>query len=492
MIKKKTKIICTIGPNSESEEMLMKLADAGMNVARLNFSHGDHEEQLGRIKKVRKINETLEFPVGILLDTKGPEIRTHLFEGDRATIVEGTVVEVHMNEILGDATKFSITYDRLIEDIVVGKNILVDDGYLILEVTGTDIERDVILTRAVNTHEVKNRRGINVPNVALKLPFISEKDRSDMEFGCEQSVDFIAASFVRCKEDVLEIRELLAKKENCHIQIIAKIENQQGVNNLEEILEVADGVMVARGDLGVEVKVEKVPLIQRQMIEKAHVARKIVITATQMLESMIENVTPTRAEVSDVANAVLDGSDAIMLSGETAMGNHPVLVVETMTKIANTIEGSINFKKMKNRVKRKQSENRSAKAVAMSIAACVEDLPIASVICLSKTGYTARLMSQFRLNSPVLALVENKNVARALTLNYGVYPYVMNDQLMTFETATRVGVEHVMKYKEHLRHLGDRVIVTAGLPFGHTTSQTNTMQILKFKDYPNWSNEWNS
>lgn len=492
MIKKKTKIICTIGPKSESPEMLAKLAEAGMNVARLNFSHGDHAEQLTRIERVKKLNKTLQFPVGILLDTKGPEIRTHLFDGDQATIIEDSTVEIHMNEILGDASKFSITYSRLIEDVEIGKNILVDDGYLILEITGIDKSRDVIITRAVNTHEVKNRRGINVPNVELKLPFISEKDKADMLFGCEQHVDFIAASFVRCKEDVLAIRELLQGRENCHTQIIAKIENQQGVNNLDEILEVADGVMVARGDLGVEVKVEKVPLIQRQMIEKAHVARKVVITATQMLESMIENVTPTRAEVSDVANAVLDGSDAIMLSGETAMGDHPVLVVETMTKIANTIEGSINFKKMKNRVKRKQSENRSAKAVAMSIASCVEDLPVASVICLSKTGYTARLMSQFRLKSPVLALVESKDVARALTLNYGVYPYVLKGNLSNFEKATEVGVEHVMKYKDTLRHIGDRVIVTAGLPFGHTTSQTNTMQILKFKDYPKWSDEWNS
>lgn len=492
MISKKTKIICTIGPKSESVEMMMKLAKAGMNVARLNFSHGDHAEQGARIEKIREINKSLEFPVGILLDTKGPEIRTHHFVGDRVTIQEDSIVEVHMNEIMGDATKFSITYDRLIEDIEVGKQILVDDGYLILDVVDIDKAREVIITKAVNTHEVKNRRGINVPNVDLKLPFISEKDKADMEFGCDQQVDFIAASFVRSKEDVLEIRELLSKKENCHIQIIAKIENQQGVNNLDEILEVADGVMVARGDLGVEVNVERVPLIQRQMIEKAHVARKIVITATQMLESMIENVTPTRAEVSDVANAVLDGSDAIMLSAETAMGDHPVHVVETMSKIAYTIEDSINVKKMKNRVKRKQMENRSAKAVALSIASCVEDLPVASVICLSKTGYTARLMSQFRLKSPVFALVENKNVARALTLNYGVYPYVLDEHLDNFEKASEVGVEHIMKYKNQLRHLGDRVIVTAGLPFGHATSQTNTMQILKFKDYPKWSNEWNS
>ena len=492
MIKKKTKIICTIGPNSESIEMLRELAEAGMNVARLNFSHGDFEEQKVRMDRVKEINKTLEFPVGILLDTKGPEIRTHGFKGGKATILENSVVEVHMNEIVGDASAFSITYNSLIEDIEIGKNILVDDGYLILKVEGHDYERQVILTRAVNTHKVKNRRGINVPNVPLKLPFISVKDKADMEFGCDQDVDFIAASFVTRREDVLEIRELLEKKGNCHIQIIAKIENQQGVNNLDEILEVSDGVMVARGDLGVEVRVEKVPLIQRQMIEKAHIARKVVITATQMLESMIDNVTPTRAEVSDVANAVLDGSDAVMLSAETTIGKHPVLVVETMTRIANSIEESINVKKMTNRVRRKQSKNRSAKAVALSIAQCVKDLPVAAIICLSKTGYTARLMSQFRLKSPVLALVENKQVARALTLNYGVYPYVLKEQLTNFEKATEAGVLHVMKYKEELRYLGDRVIVTAGLPFGQTSSQTNTMQILRFRDNKKWSDEWNS
>ncbi len=492
MINKKTKVICTVGPASESIEMLQAMADAGMNVARLNFSHGDHAEQGGRIQKIRKINETQEFPIGILLDTKGPEIRTHLFKGGKVTVEEDSTVEVYMNEIEGDAKKFSVTYPDLINDVEVGGTILVDDGYLILDIKALDQSRGVIVTKARNTHTIKNRRGINVPNANIRLPFISEKDKADMEFGCDQGVDFIAASFVRDKDDVLAIRELLAKKENCHIQIIAKIENQQGVNNLDEILEVADGVMVARGDLGVEVNVEKVPLIQRQMIEKAHVQRKIVITATQMLESMIENVTPTRAEVSDVANAVLDGSDAIMLSGETAAGDHPVLVVETMSKIAKTIEDSINIKKMRNRVKRKDMANRSAKAIALAISDTVAELPVAGVICLSKSGYTARLMSQFRLRRPVLALVENKQIARALTLNFGVFPYVLNDHLDQFEVATKVGVKHIMKYKKELRHYGDRVIVTAGLPFGHATSQTNTMQILKFKDYPGWAEEWNS
>jgi len=397
-----------------------------------------------------------------------------------------------MNEILGNESEFSVTYKELINDVEIGKNILVDDGYLILEITDLDLENQIIVTKAVNTHEIKNRRGINVPSADLKLPFISPKDQSDIEYACDQGLDFIAASFVRTKEDVLAIRELLKDKGDCHIQIIAKIENQQGVKNLDEILKAADGVMVARGDLGVEVNLEQVPLIQRQMIEKAHIARKIVITATQMLESMVENFTPTRAEVSDVANAVLDGSDAIMLSAETAIGKDPVRVVETMSNIARTIESSINVDKMTNRVKRKQSKNRNAKAVALSIAQCVEDLPIVAVISLSKTGYTARLMSQFRLNSPVLALVDNKEVARALSLNYGVYPYVMSEEMENFEKATEFGMQHIMRYKNFLKNLGDRVIVTAGLPFGKTTSQTNTMQIVKFRDKKEWADEWNS
>ncbi|QVK20606.1 pyruvate kinase [Mycoplasmatota bacterium] len=489
---RKTKIICTLGPASDSKKIIKELALAGMNVARLNFSHGNHQEQGERIQKIREVNKELQFPVAILLDTKGPEIRTHEFENGEVEIIKGSIVRIHMKEILGNANEFSVTYEELINDVKVGDKVLIDDGYLVLDIINIDETNKIVETRAVNTHEVKSRRGVNLPNVKLKLPFISIKDRNDIEFGCDQRLDFIAASFVRDKFDILDIRKILKEKGNDHIQIIAKIENQQGYDNLEEILEVADGVMVARGDLGVEVNVERVPLIQRKMIEKAHIEGKIIIIATQMLESMIENITPTRAEVSDIANAVLDGTDAIMLSGETAVGNYPVKVVKMMSKIALTIEPSINYKKMFNRIIKKPSDDRSARAVAVSTAQCVESLPIVSIICPSMSGYTARLISQFRPKCSILALVRSESVARGLALNWGVFPTVMGGEVTCFEEMVSYGVNHVMKFKKSLREFGDRAIVTAGLPFGKTTAQTNTMQIVKFKDKKEWLDEWNS
>ena len=315
---KNTKMICTIGPKSEPKEMLSKLVDAGMNCIRCNFSHGDHAEQKNRMDLIREINKEKGTHVAILLDTKGPEIRTHLFENGGVELVAGQTVRVAMNEVLGTAEKFSITYPGLINDVVVGGTILVDDGYVELTVTELDTANQEIVCTVKNSAFVKDRRGINVPGAKLNMEFISEKDRADMIFGCEMQVDYIAASFVRRAEDVLAIREIFAEQGNTHTQIIAKIENQEGVDNMDSILEVVDGIMVARGDLGVEVPAEDVPLIQKEIIAKCNAAGKIVITATQMLESMQKNPRPTRAEVSDVANAIFDGTAAIMLSGESA------------------------------------------------------------------------------------------------------------------------------------------------------------------------------
>ena len=493
MLQKKTKIIATLGPSTTSLDILRDMYFAGMDVVRLNFSHGSHEEQLARIQLVRELNKEVEFPVAILLDTQGPEIRTHSFEGGKATIKAGSKVLIHMKEITGTTTEFSVNYPKLIEDVSVGMPILVDDGYLKLIVDEIKTNDGIIVTTAQNTHTCKNTRGINVPEADLQLQFISERDRSDIEFGIANEVDFIAASFTRTKEDVEAIRAILAEHQEDRIQIIAKIENRTGLNHLDEIIEAADGVMVARGDLGVELNVEQVPLIQRQMIEKAHIQRKIVITATQMLESMIENVTPTRAEVSDIANAVLDGTDAIMLSGETAIGKHPVKVVEVMAKVASTIEPSMNIDKMIRRVSEKTINNKNARAIGNAVAYAAKDLPVAAIISLSNTGYTAKLMSQYRMAVPILALVKSKAIARKVALNYGVYAYVLDRELDNFEKAVTKGVEHVMRYKTILRANGaDRVIVTAGLPLGQTSSQTNTMQIIKFKDNEAWLREWNS
>jgi pyruvate kinase len=493
MIQKKTKIICTLGPSSSTFDVLKDMYDAGMDVVRLNFSHGTHEEQLERVKLIRQLNKDVPFPVAILLDTKGPEIRTHTFQEGAVKIVKGSTVSIYMDERVGDETSFSVNYPNLIHDVKVGTHILVDDGYLTLLVKEIDFKKGIITTKAQNSHICKSRRGVNVPDVDLSLEFISDKDRADIEFACKHDLDFIAASFTRTKEDVQAIREILAANGKDHIQIIAKIENRTGLNHLDDIIDVADGVMVARGDLGVELNVEQVPLIQRQMIEKAHIRRKIVITATQMLESMIENVTPTRAEVSDIANAVLDGTDAIMLSGETAIGKHPVKVVQMMAKVAATIEPSMNLEKMIKRVGQKPITNNNARAIGNAVAYSSKDLPVAAIISVSNTGYTARLMSQYRLRVPIFALVRSKEIARSVALNYGVYAKVQEQQLDNFEKAAEKGIEHVMRYKKILKPLGgDRVIVTAGLPLGQTSSQTNTMQIIKFKDKEEWLREWNS
>ncbi|MFR3816529.1 MAG: pyruvate kinase, partial [Turicibacter sp.] len=338
---KNTKMICTIGPKSESKEMLSKLVDAGMNCVRCNFSHGDHAEQKARMDLIREINKEKGTHVAVLLDTKGPEIRTHLFENGGVDLVAGQTVRVAMNEVLGTAEKFSITYPGLINDVKVGGTILVDDGYVELTVNELDQANQEIVCTVKNSAFVKDRRGINVPGAKLNMPFISEKDRADMIFGCEMQVDYIAASFVRRAEDVLAIREIFAEQGNTHTQIIAKIENQEGVDNMDSILEVVDGIMVARGDLGVEVPAEEVPLIQKEIIAKCNAAGKIVVTATQMLESMQKNPRPTRAEVSDVANAIFDGSDAIMLSGESAAGQYPLEAVETMARIARRTEQAL-------------------------------------------------------------------------------------------------------------------------------------------------------
>ena len=330
---RKTKIVCTIGPASENEQTLEKLINAGMNVARLNFSHGDFEEHGNRIKSIRSVAEKLGKNVAILLDTKGPEIRTNNMENGGIDLEAGQQLIVSMEEVLGTTEKISVTYPELVNDVHVGSKILLDDGLIELEVK--QIEKNELYTEVLNNGTLKNKKGVNVPNVSVNLPGITDKDAADIEFGIEQGVDFIAASFVRRVSDVLDIRKLLEKHKATDIQIIPKIENREGVDNIDTILEISDGLMVARGDLGVEIPAEEVPLVQKQLIKKCNALGKPVITATQMLDSMQRNPRPTRAEASDVANAILDGTDAIMLSGETAAGSYPVEAVQTMHNIAS-------------------------------------------------------------------------------------------------------------------------------------------------------------
>ena len=472
---KNTKMICTIGPKSEPKEMLSKLVDAGMNCIRCNFSHGDHAEQKNRMDLIREINKEKGTHVAILLDTKGPEIRTHLFENGGVELVAGQTVRVAMNEVLGTAEKFSITYPGLINDVKVGGTILVDDGYVELTVTELDTANQEIVCTVKNSAFVKDRRGINVPGAKLNMEFISEKDRADMIFGCEMQVDYIAASFVRRAEDVLAIREIFAEQGNTHTQIIAKIENQEGVDNMDSILEVVDGIMVARGDLGVEVPAEDVPLIQKEIIAKCNAAGKIVITATQMLESMQKNPRPTRAEVSDVANAIFDGTDAIMLSGESAAGQYPLEAVETMARIARRTEQALDHQEIIARAMASSSRD-VASAMGLAVADTVEDLGAQAVIACTQSGATARAISKYRPSAPVIAATSCEKTATSLALYWGVQPVVVAETANTDEllkTAATVATEVAGL------EAGETAVVTAGLPAGE--GNTNLMHIHEVK-----------
>lgn len=471
---KHTKQISTIGPKSEPKEVLSQIVDAGCNVIRLNFSHGDYEEQGARITTIREINEEKGSNVAILLDTKGPEIRTHDFEGGFVELVKGNTTRVSMEEVLGTADRFSISYAGLIEDIQIGGTILLDDGGVELKVTGK--EGKDIVCEIMNSNAVKNKRGVNVPNVSLQLPFISEKDRNDVIFAAQQDLDFVAASFVRRASDVIEMREILKKEGNTSIQIIAKIENQEGVDNVESILEVADGIMVARGDLGVEVPAEDVPRYQRHIIESCNAVGKVVVTATQMLESMQKNPRPTRAEVSDVSNAVLDGTDAVMLSGESAAGDYPVEAVATQSRIVARTEEELDhegialFAEM-------HSKQTVEGAIGRAVVNTVLDLDVKAVIALTQSGATARVISRFRPSVPVYAAVPTRKVARSLALNWGVDPYIvaaLGENENSIENMINNAIE-TAKVKCGLK-VGDRIVVTAGMPAGK--GKTNMLTVM--------------
>ena len=472
---KNTKMVCTIGPKSESKEMMGKLVDAGMNVVRCNFSHGDHAEQGARFNTIREINAEKGTHVAILLDTRGPEIRTNLFENGGVDLKAGATVAVSMAEVLGTAEKFSVNYPGLINDVEVGGTILVDDGNVELTITAIDKAAGDIICTVKNDAYVKDRRGINVPNVNLNMEFLDAKDRADIVFGCEEEVDFLAASFVRRAADVEAIRAIFAEQGNTHTKIIAKIENQEGVDNLDEIIAAADGVMVARGDMGVEVPAEEVPMIQKEMIAKSNAAGTVVSTATQMLESMHANPRRTRAEVSDVANAVLDGTDAIMLSGESAAGKYPLEAVETMARIARRAELEIDFDEMTARAL-SGSERDVSSAVALSVADSVADLGAAVVVAATKSGSTARTISKHRPSAPIIAATPCAKAARLLALNWGVHPVIVDDVADGDQVIAQA--EKVAKEAAGLI-AGEVAVITAGLPIGE--GNTNVMKIVEVK-----------
>ncbi|MFC0214118.1 pyruvate kinase [Paenibacillus chartarius] len=467
---RKTKIVCTIGPASESVENLKKLMVAGMNVARLNFSHGDFEEHGNRIKNIRQACAETGKTVAILLDTKGPEIRTGKLKVDAVELVQDNEITLTTEEILGDENRISITYPELPKDVQIGSTILIDDGLIglkVIDLTDTEIKCSI-----TNGGTLKSKKGVNVPGVKVSLPGITEKDANDIVFGIQQGVDFIAASFVRKASDVLEIRQLLEQHNASHIQIISKIENEEGVQNLDEILEVSDGLMVARGDLGVEIPAEEVPLVQKQMIKKCNQAGKPVITATMMLDSMQRNPRPTRAEASDVANAVFDGSDAVMLSGETAAGKYPVESVQTMARIAEKAESALDHKEMYIRQMSFQQKN-VTEVISQAVANSALELDARAILTPTETGYTARMVSKYRPKAPIIAITPNEQVIRRLSLVWGVVP-ISGVEAKTTDELFDLAVENSVK-SGHIS-LGDIVVITAGVPVGRSGT-TNLIKV---------------
>ncbi|MDO5375542.1 MAG: pyruvate kinase [Staphylococcus rostri] len=469
---KKTKIVCTIGPASESEEMLEKLMMAGMNVARLNFSHGSHEEHAARIATIRKVATKLNKYIGILLDTKGPEIRTHDMKNGLIMLQKGSDVTVSMTEVEGTEDKFSVTYPQLIDDIEIGSYILLDDGLVELEVKAIDKAAGEVHCKVLNTGELKNKKGVNLPGVSVNLPGITEKDAADIRFGIEQGVDFIAASFVRRASDVLEIRRILEHEKNDNITIIPKIENQEGIDNIDEILEVSDGLMIARGDMGVEIPPEAVPVVQKDLIRKCNKLGKPVITATQMLDSMQRNPRATRAEASDVANAIYDGTDAVMLSGETAAGAYPEEAVIAMNNIALAAEQAQDYKKLLSD-RTKLVETSLVNAIGVSTAHTALNLNVKAIVAATESGNTARTISKYRPKSDIIAVTPKATTARQCTLIWGVYPVIREgiystDELLNNAVATAVDTGRVVN--------GDLIIITAGVPTGETGT-TNLMKL---------------
>ena len=468
---RKTKIVCTIGPVSQNEETLREIMLAGMNVARFNFSHGDHAEQKAKLANILKVSNELGLPVATLLDTKGPEIRLRDFENGSEMLEAGQTFTLTAVDMLGTKEKASMTYVDLKNDVKPGSSILIDDGKIELKVEKIDGED--IVCRVINDGKVSNHKGINVPGVSLTMPYISEKDRADIIFCAEMGFDFLAASFTRDKEDSLAVRKLL-DEHNSTAKIIAKIENMQGIENIDEILEVSDGVMVARGDMGVEIPLEDVPVLQKQIIKKAVAKGKQVITATQMLESMIHNPRPTRAETADVANAIYDGTTAIMLSGESAHGDYPVEAVKTMAKIAERTEKDIDYK---NRLKKIKQTGGETVSNAISHATCTTaaDLDAAAIITVTMSGTTANMISRFKPACPIIGCTVNPRVSRQLNLTWGVTPLLINkvddtEELFVEAAKAAEKVGYVKK--------GDKVVLTAGLPLG-TAGTTNMLRVIE-------------
>lgn len=470
MTQRKTKIVCTLGPATEDDAILRELMLSGMDVARLNFSHGSHEYHLNNIQRIRRLAGELSKPIAIMLDTRGPEIRLELFENHRVELKKGQTFTLCMESILGNAERASITYKELPKDVHEGSSILIDDGLVSLTVRSLN-EKEIVCT-VNNDGVISDRKGINVPDVDLSMPYLSQQDRQDIAFGVRNDIDFVAASFTRTAEDILEVRRLFSQEGRSNVNIIAKIENMQGVQNIDEILRVSDGIMVARGDLGVEIPLEQVPVIQKMLIHRAYSSGKPVITATQMLDSMMKNPRPTRAESTDVANAIYDGTSAIMLSGETAAGQYPVEAVRTMASIALCAESDINYEK---RFKDRLAEVGADVTNAISHATCTSahDLGASAILTVTKSGRTAKMISKYRPSCPIICCTTDETVCRQLNLSWGVTPLMFSEVGNTdelFERAVEAGEN------AGLLHDGELVVITAGVPLG-VSGTTNMMKV---------------
>ena len=471
---KKTKIVSTLGPASNTVEIISELIEAGANVFRFNFSHGDHSEQLARMNLVRDAVKITGKSVGILLDTKGAEIRTTVqgTENGKIAFAINDIVRISMEEeLLGSKEKIAVTYPGLYDDAHVGGHILFDDGLIDMEIIEKDSANRELVTKVLNAGVLGSRKGVNAPGISISLPGITEKDAADIRFGLENDIDFIAASFVRKAQDVLEIREILEEMDMNHVQIISKIESQEGIDNIEEIIKVSDGIMVARGDLGVEIPAEIVPMVQKDIIKKCNAAGKAVITATQMLESMQQNPRPTRAEASDVANAIFDGTDATMLSGESANGAYPVESVATMARIDSEAEKSM----LKLGTYQINQFNKSdvTETIGLAVARAAKDLGVKCIVAATESGYTAKMISKYRPDANILAVTFDERTKRSLSLNWGVHPTVAEKPSTTdemFDLASKKAVELGFASE------GDLILITAGVPVGERGT-TNVMKI---------------
>lgn len=466
---RKTKIICTIGPASETKETLLAMCKAGMNVARLNFSHGTHEEHLKKINTLKQVRTELKIPLAIMLDTKGPEFRIGTFKNHKITVEEGQTFTFTTQEIEGDETKVSVSYKGFAKDLQKGDKILVNNGLVIFEVS--DVKDSDVITIVKTGGPLSDKKSMNFPGKVLNNDFLSEQDKADLLFGIEQDVDFVAASFVSSKKDALEMRNFLNANGGKDIDIIAKIENQSGVENIEEICSVVDGIMVARGDLGVEIPFMEVPVVQKEIEQKCRMLGKRVIIATEMLESMITNIRPTRAEISDVANAVYDGASAIMLSGESAAGKYPVEAVKTMSQVAEYTENHIDYKK---RFRDTEFINRNIlDAISHSTCQMAIDVGAKCIVVNTLSGLTARMVSRFRAPVQIIGSTTSEKVFRKLALSWGVIP-ILCEEYDSLEVLFFYAIQRVVKMLN--LKLGDNVVLTGG-QIGAKSGNTNMIKV---------------